>query len=80
MASKTLFEEQEKIMTNTWKEFRHICRTCHFWKKGPDQGNTPCRGECRRYPPQALKEGNVYPLTSETEWCGGWKPAMEVKR
>lgn len=55
------------------------CWRCKFFNHlAPEEVVSEETGECRRYPPQAMDdgEGNLYaqfPPTGWTEWCGEYK-------
>jgi hypothetical protein len=44
------------------------CATCACWI--PDENTKNSVGECHRLPPRrANKDGEMWPVTTETEWC-----------
>ena len=45
------------------------CESCRWWNQidGPD-------GECRRYPPQVVNDGDAFPVMEQGDWCGEWEP------
>lgn len=61
-------KQYHKIMS----DFR-MCKYCQHWNK---QGRRT--GECRRRAPTKEKTSTVFPMTTDTCWCGEF--TMEPKR
>lgn len=53
------------------------CGNCRFYK--PPQALGSNLGHCRRYPSQAVHDGDGvdyhFPLVLTSKWCGEWQPA-----
>lgn len=61
---------------------RPKCQTCRYWNRDREL-SIPQIGECRRYAPQAVLNGQMegegqcpkWPYVFENEWCGEWDPS-----
>lgn len=45
-----------------------VCQTCRWWNYQPKTQF----GQCHRYPPTVLAEGDSHPVTKPNDWCGEW--------
>lgn len=48
-----------------------MCQTCRWWNRLDDEN-----GECRRYPPQVVQDGDAFPVMESEDWCGEWTDSL----
>ena len=52
------------------------CVNCLFYQ----EGDSPHRGICRRFPPRAGDNVCYWPAVRKRDWCGFWEPCVEDGR